>query len=190
LLTKKSPTLTAINIKAKENLALQSSLRSKGTIDRKNHHYLFTHDPLEEIANYYLAIGQLEKSLQLAKNKNNFLVILHLTLNDFEQVKHIYGHTIKDDVLCIIVKRLKQVLDKDAHLSPLSEHEYIASLTIEKSNFQAIEKNVGKLKTLISRPVNINTFRIKVGLSVGMAAYPVHGDKVGVLLDIAEKRAR
>ena len=36
--------------------------------------------------------------------------------------------------------------------------------------------------------MNIEGLRIRIGASVGIAAYPIHGDNVDVLLDIADKR--
>ena len=188
MLTKKNPTLADINIKAR-NILANPLMRPKITAERKDDSYLFTHDLSSDLTNYYLITEQLEKNLQAAKDKNQVLAVFYLTLNGFKQIRNIYGHSISDKARSIIVKRLKQVLDVNVHLSHLNDNEYIASLVAEKNQIEIVDKIMKNIEIFSSRPISIEGFTIKVGIRVGTAVYPIHGDKVGVLLDIAEKRS-
>lgn len=163
-------------------------MRAKRTTDREKCSYLYTHDLLSDLTNYHLITEQLEKELQLAKNNNQVLAIFHVTLSGFEHIHDIYGHAISDKARSITVKRFRQILGIDAHLSHLSENKYIASLVAEKDSIEIIDKTRKNIKIFTSIPINIEGFTLKAGVCIGMALYPVHGDKIDVLLDIAEKR--
>ncbi len=188
MLTKKNPTLAGTNIKAR-NILANPLMHPKITAKRKDDSYLFTHDLSPDLTNYYLITEQLEKNLQAAKDRNQVLAVFYLTLNGFEQIRNIYGHSISDKARSIIVKRLKQVLDVNVHLSHLNDNEYIASLVAEKNQIEIVDEIIKNIEIFSSRPISIEGFTIKVGVCIGTAAYPIHGDKVGVLLDIAEKRS-
>ena len=187
MLTKKNPTLVGTNFKTKDILA-HPHMRPKETAKRKDHSYLFTHNLFSDLTNHYLITEQLANDLQTAKENNQVLTIFYLALNGLEHVRDIYGHSISDKARFIIVKYLKQILGTKAHLSHLSANVYIASLIAEKNQLEIIDKTIKKIRLFSSESIKLEGFTIKVGVCIGTTVYPIHGDKVGVLLDIAEKK--
>ena len=160
----------------------------KKTEEAKDNAYLANHDPLTELPNRRYMTELLEESMQIAKEKDKVLVIMFLDLNGFKQINDIYGHAAGDEVLIIVAKRLELAIRKGDHLSRLGGDEYLVGLMMEKENLSEIEGMTRKFVDLISQPMNVEGVRIKVGASIGISAYPIHGNKIEVLMEIADKK--
>ena len=175
----------------KENFLLQQSLKEavkEKTIEAEDNAYIANHDSLTKLPNRRYITELLEESLQLAKEREKVLAILFLDLNGFKQVNDVYGHAVGDTVLIIVARRLELAVRQGDNISRLGGDEYLVSLMMERENINDIEKMAVKFTEVISRPMNIDGIRIKVRVSIGIAAYPMHGNKVSVLLDIADKK--
>jgi len=174
-----------------ENHLLQESLAQKledKTEEAKDHLYKANHDELTGLANRRHVTEQLENSLQIAKEKDKILLILFIDLNGFKQINDIYGHAAGDEVLTIVARRLELAVRGSDSLSRLGGDEFLVGLLIEKDHLSDVEPMVEKYVKIISAPMNIDGQRLKVGASIGMAAYPIHGNKVSILMDIADKK--
>lgn len=175
----------------RENFILQQSLKEalqEKTVEAIDNQYLANHDSLTDLPNRRYITKLLEESLQLAKKEDRVMVIMFFDLNGFKQVNDIYGHYVGDEVLKIVAKRLEVGIRKGDNLSRLSGDEYLIGLLMDKENLLEIEMMADKFSTLVSQPMNINGLKIKISISVGIAAYPMHGNKVSVLMDIADKK--
>lgn len=175
----------------RQNFLLQQSLKDtvkEKTIEADDNAYIANHDALTKLPNRRYITELLEDSLQLAKEREKVLAILFLDLNGFKQVNDVYGHAVGDSVLVIVAKRLELAVRQGDNLSRLGGDEYLVSLMMDNENIADIERMAVKFTEIISKPMNIDGLRIKVGVSIGIAAYPMHGNKVGVLLDIADKK--
>ncbi len=166
---------------------LEKSLEDK-TEEAKDHLYKANHDELTGLANRRYVTEQLENSLQIAKEKDKILLILFIDLNGFKQINDIYGHAAGDEVLTIVARRLELAVRGSDSLSRLGGDEFLVGLLIEKDHLSDVESMVEKYVKIISDPMNVDGQRLKVGASIGMAAYPIHGNKVSILMDIADKK--
>ncbi|KAG1661948.1 chaperonin [Nymphon striatum] len=115
--------------------------------------------------------------MEEAEKKGKILVIMFLDLNGFKQVNDIYGHAAGDKVLKVVAKRLELAIRSGDHISRLGGDEYLIGLLMDKDHI-----------AIIAQPMNIEGIRVRVGSSIGLSAYPIHGNKISVLLDIADKR--
>lgn len=150
--------------------------------------YSTNYDPLTGLINHDFMAGLLEKSLQLAKDNNEALVILYLSLNHLKQVKDIYGDEIANEALIIVAKRLKLVTRKKDYLSHLYGEQYLVGLRMKKDKLAKTESISKEVTTIISKPMSIQGFKIMIGINISVVAYPMHGDKISVLLNIAEMK--
>ncbi len=166
---------------------LQSALKEK-TIEANDYEYQANHDPLTLLPNRRYMTQLLEESLQVAKEKDKILAILFFDLNGFKQLNDVYGHKVGDEVLIIVAKRLELAIRKDDCISRLGGDEYLVSLMIDRDHASDVNTMAAKFTAIISESMNIDGNILKVGVSVGIAAYPLHGNNVNVLIDIADKK--
>ena len=175
----------------KENKRHNKSLEvdiSKEPIEAKDNSFSNNYDPLEGLINRECKSEQLEKFLQLAKEENKILVIFLLALNNFEQVSDIFGQAISNEALIIVAKYLESIVSKDDYISWVGGNKYLVSFLTEKERLAKVEIIAGNITTLISKPMDINGFRINLDANIEIVAYPIHGNQINVLLDIADKK--
>jgi diguanylate cyclase (GGDEF)-like protein len=175
----------------KENQRHNKSLEvdvSKKPIEAKDNSYSNNYDPLVGLINRECKSEQLEEFLQLAKKENKILVIFLLVLNSFKQLSDIYGQAISNEALIIVAKRLESIVSKDDYISWVGRNKYLVSFLTEKEKLSKVETIAENITTLISKPMDINGFRINLDTNVEIVAYPIHGNQVSVLLDIADKK--
>ena len=174
-----------------ENFYLQQSLQQaleEKIVEAKDNAYLANHDALTELPNRRYITELLEESLEIAKEKDKVLAILFFDLNGFKQVNDIYGHAVGDEVLVIVAKRLELAIRRGDYVSRLGGDEYLIGLMVDKTRVSEIQNMADKFTAIVSKPMHIDGNIVKVGTSIGIAAYPMHGNKVEVLIDIADKK--
>ena len=130
----------------------------------------------------------LEKSLQLAKEREKILAIFYLELNGLNMVKNIYGDAIAEEVLLVVTRRLKLAVRKKDHVSYLQGNKYLVGLMLDNKGIRIAESIKERIMKSISKSIYIKGFRVCVSMKVCSVAYPIHGDKINVLLDIANKK--
>jgi len=175
----------------RENFMLQQSLKEalqEKTTEAKDNEYLANHDSLTGLPNRRFITQLLTDSLEAAKRQDRVMVFLFIDLNGFKQINDHYGHYAGDEVLKIVAKRLELGIRKGDNLSRLGGDEYLIGLLMEKENISEIEAMASKFSALVEQPMNIAGTSIKVSCSIGIAAYPMHGHDVNVLIDIADKK--
>ncbi len=91
-------------------------------------------------------------------------------------------------LLLVVAKRLESIVSKDDYISWVGGNKYLVSFLTEKEKLSKVETIAENITTLISKPININGFRINLDANVEIVAYPIHGNQVSVLLDIADKK--
>jgi diguanylate cyclase (GGDEF)-like protein len=171
----------------RHNKSLEVDVRKK-PIEAKDKSYSNNYDPLVGLINRECKSDQLEEFLQLAKEENKILVIFLLALNSFKQLSNIYGQSISNEALIIVAKCLESIVSKDDYISWVGGNKYLVSFLTEKEKLSKVEIIAENITTLISKPVDIKGFRINLDANVKIVAYPMHGNQISVLLDIADKK--
>ncbi|MGK0270309.1 MAG: diguanylate cyclase (GGDEF)-like protein [Cocleimonas sp.] len=175
----------------RENFLLHKSLKDaydKKSEEARDNEYLANHDPLTDLPNRRYMMELLNQSLDIASQKGKVLVVMFMDLNGFKQINDVYGHNAGDEVLIIIAKRLELAIRQGDHLSRLGGDEYLMGLMMDKENLGEIEGMANKFVEVISQPMNVEGLRVKVGASIGVAAYPIHGNNIESLISIADHR--
>lgn len=175
----------------RQNFFLQRSLKhayDKKSIEARDNEYLANHDPLTDLPNRRHLTELLTESLEIAATEDKVLVIMFVDLNGFKQINDVYGHNAGDEVLIIVAKRLELAIRNGDHVSRLGGDEYVLGLMMDKHNLEEIETMANKFIDIISQPMNVEGLRVKVGASIGVAAYPIHGNNIDALIEIADQR--
>ena len=175
----------------RQNFLLQQTLKDayyKKSIEAKDNKYLANHDPLTDLPNRRHLTELLTESLEIAATEDKVLVIMFIDLNGFKQINDVYGHNAGDEVLVIVAKRLELAIRDGDHVSRLGGDEYVLGLMMDKHNLDEVETMANKFIDIISQPMNVEGLRVKVGASIGVAAYPIHGNNIEALIEIADQR--
>ena len=162
-------------------------IRSK-TEEAGDYAHQANHDELTALPNRRYILQKLEKNLQIAKQADKVLLILFIDLNGFKLINDTYGHASGDAVLVKVARRLEQTIIKGDCLSRLGGDEYLVGLMLDKGGLIEAEEIVNKFTAIVSYPMNIDGKKLKVGASIGVAAYPEHGDTVEQLVDFADNK--
>ena len=175
----------------RENYMLQKSLKdayNKKSEEARDNEYLANHDSLTGLPNRRYMMELLTRSLEMASQKDKILVIMFMDLNGFKQINDVYGHSAGDEVLLIVAKRLELAIRKGDHLSRLGGDEYLLGLTMDKESLGDVEAMASKFADVVGQSMNVEGLRLQVGASIGVAAYPIHGNSLDALINIADHR--
>lgn len=122
----------------------------------------------------------------LADDSGKSVVVLMLDLDGFKQANDTYGHDAGDIVLKQTAKRLESCVRHNDIVCRQGGDEFLIILfncTLASTAFSIAEEIITTIKT----PVIINEkITINVGVSIGIALFPIHGDNVEALLKAAD----
>ncbi|VAW45041.1 diguanylate cyclase/phosphodiesterase (GGDEF & EAL domains) with PAS/PAC sensor(s) [hydrothermal vent metagenome] len=142
-------------------------------------------DPLTKLENRTYFKTQVEKIIQ-QKQYHSF-AILFLDLDGFKQVNDSLGHSIGDELLIVIAKRIDNALRSTAqntHICRFGGDEFVLMLgNVDQK--QAAQVSL-RLLNKIERLVKLKHDEIKISGSIGIALYPQHGKDVDTLLRHAD----
>jgi len=175
----------------KENKRHNKSLEidvSKKPIEAKDNAYINKYDPLFGLINRECKSAQLEKFIQSAKEEHKILVVFLLALKSFKHLSNIYGQTISNEILIIVAKRLESIISKDDYITWVGGNKYLVSFLKEKEKLSKVETIAENITTLISKPLEINGLIMNLETNIEIVAYPIHGNQINILLDIAYKK--
>lgn len=175
----------------RQNFLLQQSLEAsveEKTIEADQNAFIANHDALTGLPNRRYIIQLLDEMLITAKDKNKVMALMFLDLNGFKQVNDVYGHAAGDEVLRVVARRLESATRKGDQISRLGGDEFLVGLLMKEGTLSNLEQMAEKFIALISQDMSIEGEKIKIGASIGVAAYPIHGNTIDGLLEIADNQ--
>jgi diguanylate cyclase (GGDEF)-like protein len=173
-----------------ENFALLTSLTdAKSALEDMNVKLkeAATHDPLTGVANRNLFNTNFELAIRRAKQKQTNVALLFIDLDEFKEVNDIYGHHIGDEVLLIVISRLKSICKENDNISRLGGDEFTVILQ-NINDVDEVSSISNRVCNTIAQPIKIGDAIIKISASIGISVYPVDGKNPEQLLHDADKR--
>ena len=139
------------------------------------------HDDLTGLPNRALLQKLTEKTI--ASGLAIFTIVL-LDLDGFKKVNDTFGHVIGDAVLQETTKRLQKIIEPDDLLARLGGDVFVMLFKgVSATEAQVSLKNV---LLAIARPFDAAPHNAYLGVSIGVAEYPVHGSDYSTLLKNAD----
>lgn len=133
-----------------------------------------THDPLTGLPNRALFSDRLKSAIQRANRHQDRFAMAYVDIDDFKLVNDDYGHAAGDALLQEIAARLSAQLRANDTVARLGGDEF-ALILEEIGSPQAALKLCEKLVSSLAEPyqlqVNDVTTTVRIGASVGIAAY-------------------
>ncbi|TRZ93630.1 MAG: diguanylate cyclase, partial [Rhodocyclaceae bacterium] len=142
-------------------------------------------DQLTALPNRQLFNDRLAQAIRVAKREGQSFSVLLLDLDQFKEVNDILGHNVGDLLLQEVGRRLQTTLMRDSDtVARLGGDEFAALLTgTDAAGAQFIAQRV---LDVLNEPTILENQKVVASGSIGLAAYPLHGDETGTLLRHAE----
>ena len=142
-------------------------------------------DPLTGLANRTLARDRLSQSLAAAKRHRERMGILYLDIDSFKIVNDCLGHSVGDELLQHIAKRLRCCAREGDTIARLGGDEFLIALgPIETySDVAVIAERIARELT---PPFDLHGHSFTVTSSIGISIFPDHGENVETLIKNAD----
>lgn len=137
--------------------------------------FLVYHDPLTKLPNREFLMQRLEQVVAQSIRKNLRFALLTLDLDHFKDINDSYGHTVGDEILLDVSKKLRSRLRQEDSVFRLGGDEF-AVLLEHVENSDDISVVARDLIKLIGTSYKTKSgIELRINLSIGIAVYPVHG---------------
>ena len=148
--------------------------------------FLAHHDPLTNLPNRLLFMSRLQHGIAQAKRQNSQLAVLMLDLDRFKDVNDSFGHIAGDDLLQAVAEQLITRLRAADTVCRLGGDEFV--ILLEDMAHPAAAANIANdLIALINQPWCLfNGNEVRIGVSIGIALFPEHGNAGGELVQRAD----
>lgn len=94
--------------------------------------------------------------------------LMYLDLDGFKDINDHHGHTVGDAVLKEVADRLRSAVPDSALLGRFGGDKFALALCAS-SDRPAIERQAQRLMEIVSRPIDLETGSVSMGLSIGVA---------------------
>ena len=141
------------------------------------------HDELTGLPNRALLKKTVEARIEQGLERGPFCVAL-LDLDGFKKVNDTYGHAMGDAVLVETTKRLIKLLGVGDLMARLGGDEFV--LLFEGKSASAALQALKKVLLAVARPYETAPHDAYLGVSIGVAEYPLHGEDYSMLLKNAD----
>lgn len=142
------------------------------------------HDALTGLPNRALLNDRIEQAINIMHRDSQPMAVLLLDLDRFKEVNDALGHPVGDQLLQHVGQRLKSVLRESDTVARLGGDEF-AIVSPNTDSGHACEF-ARKVIGIISEAFSIETQELYVGVSIGVAIYPQHGDDASTLMRHAD----
>jgi len=161
-----------------------NEMRKQIHLRQKDLTYQANHDSLTALPNRKRFIEEVTKKLSSAKvNATEFTVLL-IDLNGFKDINDTLGHQIGDKLLVKVGNRLHQDLQDSEFIARLGGDEF--AILLPDTDKEAAITVLKKIQDIIETKFTIEGVNTYVGVSIGAAVYPYHGEDEGTLLRHAD----
>lgn len=156
---------------------------------RKNAEQAIRHqayfDGLTGLPNRLLFFDRLTVAVEQSSRENKGLAVMFLDLDRFKNVNDSLGHNVGDLLLFEVADRLSSCLKKGDTVSRLGGDEFTVLLNEIKDPSEA-NLVAEKIARAINEPYMIQEQSINIGVSIGIALYPQHGQDADDLIKNAD----
>ncbi|MDB5643763.1 MAG: diguanylate cyclase [Hyphomicrobiales bacterium] len=146
--------------------------------------YLAHFDTLTNLPNRQTSIDHLERAL-LAAGPSDKAAVIAMDLDHFKQVNDLFGHAAGDQVLVQVTKAMRAVLQDGEYLARTGGDKFVAILT-NGDQPQSARDFCERMIAAVTKPVALLSGAVDIGISIGVAIYPLDGQASSELMANAE----
>ncbi len=144
------------------------------------------HDALTGLPNRTLFADRLEQAINHARRNHTTAALIFVDLDGFKPVNDTYGHSVGDALLREVATRLVNCTRTTDTVARLGGDEFCVILTDLEDATQAVPI-AREIVRSISASVRLGEREVFISASVGVTAFPNHGDDTETLYRLADQ---
>ncbi|MDX1694676.1 MAG: diguanylate cyclase, partial [Ketobacteraceae bacterium] len=138
--------------------------------------YQALYDPLTDLPNRRLFMEELQRATQLCRRQNNKGAILFIDLDHFKNINDTLGHSIGDELLEVVARRLKSCMRAEDTVARFGGDEFVVILPCcGDDNDEAAQSALAtahKIRETLAETFELGEHQLHVTPSVGIAIFP------------------
>ena len=142
-------------------------------------------DPLTGVANRLLLREQLEEALLRQVGGDCACALLLVDLDRFKLVNDTLGHSVGDQLLCEVARRLEACVGGDGVVGRLGGDEF-AVVWRGSSEEEALDALASKIIAELTRTIAIGAADLHIGATIGISRAPQDGNREETLMRCAD----
>lgn len=143
-------------------------------------------DGLTGLPNRLNLNDQIEQALERSRNEGKHFAVLFLDLDGFKKVNDTLGHDAGDELLIQVSTQLKDCVHETDLVARLGGDEFVVLLR-DVDGEAAPQRIANSIVGRLSVPFVLHKAEARIGTSIGIALYPVHGNSRESLLKAADE---
>ena len=144
------------------------------------------HDQLTGLPNRQALSVELDRAIRRAGRRGSSLAVFFMDLDRFKAVNDLFGHEVGDEVLRMTAERFRKAARRGEFVARQGGDEFIVVMEDSGSPENVLDFGQ-RLVDSVDEPYRIGGREPSLGLSVGAAIYPEHGDSADALLQAADQ---
>ncbi len=147
------------------------------------------HDGLTQLKNRAAGEQTLDRLVQEAREGDASLSVVCIDLDGFKRINDTHGHAAGDAVLVACAERMRAAVRRSSDLvARLGGDEFLVALRDVGPGDAVLTQVMTQLIEGLSQPIVLASGEaVRVGVSLGVACLPLHGDQPAVLLEAADE---
>ena len=141
-------------------------------------------DSITALPNRALLSDRLAQEAARARRNGESFALLLFDLDGFKQVNDTRGHAGGDRVLAMVAERARKCMRASDTLGRLGGDEFLAILP--QTTVEGALAVAEKVRAALSEPYVLDSSAVAIGVSLGIALFPRHGEEADALLSAAD----
>ena len=143
-------------------------------------------DPLTNLANRTRFFDRLAHTVTASARHKQCFAVCYLDLDRFKPVNDTFGHAAGDELLRQVAQRMLGTLRKEDTLARIGGDEFALLMPRIASSNGAITA-AEKILAAVHSPFVLDAGTVDIGISLGIAIYPEHGETADALVAAADQ---
>jgi len=144
------------------------------------------HDTLTGLPNRASFTEHLNQAIVLSEREEQAVAVLFLDLDNFKPVNDQHGHAIGDLLLQQVANRIRQCLRGADVVGRIGGDEFVIILQ-NVHHLANAQQTAEKICECLSIPYEVDGKILHIGVSIGIALYPLHGSNAMQLVRYADE---
>lgn len=147
--------------------------------------FLANHDALTGLPSLRLCQDRIETAMASSRRSNSQFALMFIDLDGFKAVNDTYGHDAGDAVLINVAKRIQEHTREVDTVARIGGDEFVVVFSGMEEKEQVSHLAERLIKSM-NTPFDIGTAKVEIGLSIGIAIYPMDDETVDGLVRRAD----